>query len=106
MPRRSPRTAASIWRTCSGRTHLDALVTFGSGLRTGPTNGATLPAAAVVDLTLRHRFELPLRPELAIDVRNLFDVVYAYRIATGSLSGSAYGPLRTVNVRLILPFGS
>ena len=90
----------------SGRTHLDALVTFGSGLRTGPTNGATLPAAAVVDLTLRHRFELPLRPELAIDVRNLFDVVYAYRIATGSLSGSAYGPLRTVNVRLILPFGS
>jgi len=39
-------------------------------------------------------------------VRNLFDVVSAYRIATGSLSGSAYGPLRTVNVRLILPFGS
>ncbi|HVY40679.1 MAG TPA: TonB-dependent receptor [Polyangia bacterium] len=90
----------------TGRTHLDALVTFGSGLRTGPTNAATLPAATIVDVTLRHRFELPLRPELAIDVRNLFDVVYAYRIATGSLSGSAYGPLRTVDVRLILPFGS
>ncbi|HSS39089.1 MAG TPA: TonB-dependent receptor [Polyangia bacterium] len=90
----------------AARTHLDALVTFGSGLRTGPVNAATLPAAAIVDLTLRHRFELPLRPELAIDVRNLFDVVYAYRIATGSLSGSAYGPLRTVDVRLILPFGS
>jgi hypothetical protein len=90
----------------TGRTHLDALVTFGSGLRTGPTNGATLPAAVIVDVTLRHRFELPLRPELAVDVRNLFDVVYAYRIATGSLSGSAYGPLRTVDVRLILPFGT
>ena len=86
----------------SGRTHLNALVTFGSGLRTGPTNADTLPAAAIVDLTMRHRFELPLRPELALDVRNLFDVAYAYRIATRSLAGSAYGPLRTVSVRLIL----
>jgi hypothetical protein len=90
----------------AGRTHLDALVTFGSGLRTGPTNAETLPAATVVDLSLRHRFDLPLQPELALDVRNLFDVVYAYRVATGSPAGSAYGPLRSVEVRLILPFGS
>jgi hypothetical protein len=88
-----------------GRTHLAGLVTFGSGLRTGPTNGATLPAYTVVDVTLRHRFEIPLRPEVAIDVRNLFDVVYAYRIATGSLAGSAYGSLREVAVRLTLPWG-
>jgi hypothetical protein len=89
----------------AGSTHLAALVTFGSGLRTGPTNNATLPASTVVDVTLRHRFDVPLRPELAIDVRNLFDVVYAYRIATGSLAGTAYGSLREVDVRLMIPWG-
>jgi outer membrane cobalamin receptor len=88
-----------------GRTHLSGLVTFGSGLRTGPTNNATLPASTVVDVTLRHRFDIPLRPEVAIDVRNLFDVVYAYRIATGSLAGTAYGSLREVFVRVIIPWG-
>jgi hypothetical protein len=89
-----------------GRTHLSGLVTYGSGLRTGPTNNATLPASTVVDLTLRHRFDVRPRPEVAIDVRNLFDVVYAYRIATGSLAGSAYGSLRQVFVRLNIPWGS
>jgi hypothetical protein len=89
----------------AGSTHLSGLVTFGSGLRTGPTNNATLPASTIVDLTLRHRFDIPLRPEVAIDVRNLFDVVYAYRIATGSLAGTAYGSLREVGVRLMIPWG-
>jgi hypothetical protein len=90
----------------TGRTHLSGLLAFGSGLRTGPTNNATLPASTVIDLTLRHRFDVPLRPEVAIDVLNLFDVIYAYRIATGSLAGTAYGSLREVNVRLMIPFGS
>ena len=36
----------------AGTTHLAGLVTFGSGLRTGPTNNATLPASTVVDVTL------------------------------------------------------
>jgi len=90
----------------AGRTHLSGLVTFGSGLRTGPTNNATLPASTVVDLTLRHRFDVPLQPEVALDVRNLFDVVYAYRIATGSLAGTAYGSLREVTVRLTIPWGA
>jgi len=89
----------------AGSTHLSGLVTFGSGLRTGPTNSATLPASTIVDVTLRHRFDIPLRPELAIDVRNLFDVVYAYRISTGSLAGTAYGSLREVDVRLMIPWG-
>ena len=89
----------------AGTTHLSGLVTFGSGLRTGPTNNATLPASSIVDVTLRHRFDIPLRPELAIDVRNLFDVVYAYRISTGSLAGSAYGSLREVDLRLMIPWG-
>jgi hypothetical protein len=89
----------------NGSTHLSGLVTFGSGLRTGPTNNATLPASTIVDVTLRHRFDIPLRPEVAIDVRNLFDVVYAYRISTGSLAGTAYGSLREVDVRLMIPWG-
>jgi len=90
-----------------GDTHLEVLVTCGSGLRTGPTNSASLPASAIVNATLRHRFsDVPLKPELAFDVFNLFDVIYAYRIATGGLAGSAYGSLRTFNVRLIVPFGS
>ena len=89
----------------AGSTHLSGLVTFGSGLRTGPTNNATLPASTIVDVTLRHRFDIPLRPELAIDVRNLFDVVYAYRISTGSLAGTAYGSLREVDLRLMIPWG-
>jgi hypothetical protein len=89
----------------AGSTHLSALVTFGSGLRTGPTNNATLPASTIVDVTLRHRFDIPLRPEVAVDVRNLFDVVYAYRISTGSLAGSAYGSLREVDLRLMIPWG-
>lgn len=86
-------------------THLDLLVSFGSGLRTGPTNNQTLPASTVVDLSLRHRFDIPLHPEIALDVHNLFDVVYAYRLGTADLAGSAYGPLRTVMVRVILPVG-
>jgi hypothetical protein len=90
----------------SGATHLSGLLTVGSGLRTGPTNQATLPASAVLDLTLRHRFDVPLHPELALDVRNVFNVVYAYRIATGSLAGSAYGALREIILRLIVPLGS
>ncbi len=90
-----------------GNTHLDILLKYGSGLRTGPTNNATLPPSTVVNVTLRHRFvDIPLKPEVAIDVYNLFDVIYAYRIATGSLTGTAYGSLRAVDVRLIIPFGS
>ena len=91
----------------AGSTHL-----YGAGhLRQRPAHGTDQQRrrcrpAAIVDVTLRHRFDIPLRPEVAIDVRNLFDVVYAYRIATGSLSGSAYGSLRDVDVRLIMPFGS
>jgi hypothetical protein len=90
-----------------GNTHLDILVKYGSGLRTGPTNNATLPPSTVVNATLRHRFvDVPLKPEVAFDVYNLFDVIYAYRIATGSLTGTAYGSLRSFDVRLIIPFGS
>jgi hypothetical protein len=88
-------------------THLSGLMRYGSGLRTGPTNNATLPPNTVVDVTLRHRFDfIPLKPEVAFDVQNLFNVVYALRISTGSLAGTAYGTLRAFNLRVIIPFGS
>ena len=83
--------------------HLSCLVNYGSGLRTGATDELSVPPHTTVDLTLRHRFDLLLRPEVAIDVLNAFDDVYAIRIATGYV-GSAYGPLRRVMVRLAVPF--
>jgi hypothetical protein len=89
-----------------GNTHLEFLLSCGSGLRTGPTQQSTLPASAVVNMTLRHKFvEVPLKPEVAFDVYNLFDVIYAYRISTGSLAGTAYGSLRQFALRIIVPFG-
>jgi hypothetical protein len=88
----------------SEKSHFAVLFQYGSGLRTGPDNNETVPGHAIVNATLRHRFDVPLRPEVAFDVFNAFDQVYAIRIANG-LVGSAYGPLRQVDVRLIVPFG-
>jgi hypothetical protein len=87
-----------------GNNHFSGLVNYGSGLRTGADSDKTVPSHVTVDLSLRHRFEGVLRPELAFDVYNLFNDVYAYRISTGYV-GSAYAPLRRIAVRLIVPFG-
>jgi hypothetical protein len=89
-----------------GKTHVSGLLRFGSGLRTGPTNNATLPPSTVIDVTVRHVFDVTLHPEVAVDVMNVFNEVYAYRISTGSLAGTAYGSLRQVQLRLIVHFGS
>jgi hypothetical protein len=86
-----------------GSTHLSGLMSYGSGLRTGATDQLSVPEHTTLDVTLRHRFDLPLRPEVAVDVFNVFDDVYAIRIATGYV-GSAYGPLRHANVRLKASF--
>jgi outer membrane receptor protein involved in Fe transport len=83
-----------------GRTHLDILVQYGSGLRTGPTNNLSLPQHATVDVSLRHTFDLWGQPEAAVDILNLFDELWAYRIGTASVVGSAYAPLRRVFGRL------
>jgi outer membrane cobalamin receptor len=84
--------------------HFSGLVNYGSGMRTGADSDKTVPAHVTLDLTLRHRLDVPLQPEVAFDVFNVFNEVYAYRIATGYV-GSAYGPLRRTNIRLIIPFG-
>jgi outer membrane receptor protein involved in Fe transport len=52
-----------------------------------------------VDLTLAHDFlNVPLRPTLAIDVVNLFDAQYAYRLNNG-FNGSHWAAPRSVYVR-------
>jgi outer membrane receptor for ferric coprogen and ferric-rhodotorulic acid len=73
-------------------------------LRTGPDNNETVPGHSVWNVTLRHRFAFRMRPELAIDVFNVFDEAYAIRIGNGFV-GSAYGALREVDLRLTVPFG-
>jgi outer membrane cobalamin receptor len=88
----------------SEKTHLSVLYQYGSGLRTGSDNNETVPGHSTWNLTLRHRFDFFLHPEVAVDVFNALDAVYAIRIANGFV-GSAYGPLRQVNVRLAIPFG-
>jgi hypothetical protein len=91
----------------SGRAHFSTLVRVGSGLRTGLTNNATLPPYTVVDATVRYHFaDWPLKPEVAIDVFNVFNELYALRISTGSLAGSSYGPLQQFQLRAIFYFGS
>jgi outer membrane cobalamin receptor len=88
----------------SEKTHLSVLFQYGSGLRTGADNNDTVPGHSTWNLTLRHRFDFALRPEVAVDVFNALDAVYALRIANGFV-GSAYGPLREVDVRLMVPLG-
>jgi len=89
----------------SGNAFASVLVDYGSGLRTGASNTATVPDHIAVDLTLHESFAaLPLRPQLAIDVMNLFDAHYTFRLANG-LIGSSWAPPREVFVRLAFPLG-
>ena len=88
-----------------GATHLSGLFNYGSGMRTGFDNTSKVPAHSTLDLTLRHRFDVMwhLHPEVAVDVFNVFDEVYASRLGNGYV-GSAYGALRHGDVRLTVPF--
>ncbi|MGZ6070261.1 MAG: TonB-dependent receptor [Myxococcaceae bacterium] len=87
-----------------GGTLVSALLGYGSGLRTGADNASHVPGWVRVDLTLAHDFlNLPLKPTLAIDVVNLFDAVYAYRLYNG-FNGSHWAPGRSVYVRASVNF--
>lgn len=82
---------------------LTTLLAYGSGLRTGPANDQSVPQHLRVDATLQYAFDkLPLQPRVAVDVINLFDARYAYRIANGFV-GSSYAAPRSVFVRLAIP---
>lgn len=87
-----------------GPTLVSMLVAYGSGLRTGADNLSHVPGWVRVDLTLAHDFlNLPLRPTLAIDVVNLFDSQYAYRLYNG-FNGSHWAPGRSVYARASVNF--
>lgn len=82
---------------------LTALVAYGSGLRTGPHNDQSVPQHLRADVTLQYSFDpLPLRPRVAIDIINLFDAHYAYRIGNAFV-GSSYAAPRSVFARLAIP---
>jgi outer membrane receptor protein involved in Fe transport len=89
-----------------GRFSASALAAYGSGLRTGPSNDQHVPGHLTVDLTTQYTFvarEYPIR--LAVDVENLFDDHYAFRIGNGFV-GSSFGAPRTVYVSLSVPLAS
>ena len=87
-----------------GASVLSGTVSYGSGLRTGPDNTEHVPGWVRVDLTLQHTFlDSPLTPVVAVDVVNLLDAHYAYRIANGFV-GSTYAPGRSAYVRASVSF--
>ena len=83
-----------------GNARLSGLLDYGSGLRTGAANNQHVPGHARFDLSLGYEFrELPARPSIAVDLVNVFDEHYAYRIANG-FNGSHVAPGRSIYVRL------
>jgi outer membrane receptor protein involved in Fe transport len=86
-----------------GATHLSGLVNYGTGMRTGFYDQNHVPAHSTLDITLRHTFNVLSHPEVAIDVFNVFDEVYASRLGNGYI-GSAYGALRHGDIRITVPF--
>ncbi|GAC1535837.1 MAG: hypothetical protein NVS2B9_01310 [Myxococcales bacterium] len=87
-----------------GYTQVSGTLGYGSGLRTGANNSRHVPGHLKVDLSLQHQFfDAPAKPTLGIDVVNLFDAHYAYRIANG-FNGSHYAPGRSVFVRTTMTF--
>ncbi len=100
---------AQTWTANAGVTvqHSGAALTvmaaYGSGLRTGPSNDQTVPQYLRFDATLQYSFEqLPLRPKVAVDIVNLLDAHYAYRIGNAFV-GSSYAAPRSVFARLAIP---
>jgi len=83
---------------------LSTKMEYGSGLRTGPTNNNHVPGHITVDLTGGYQFlKTPGKPTLALDIVNLFDARYAYRIANG-FNGSHWGPQRSFYARAAVEY--
>ncbi len=89
-----------------GRFTATTLATYGSGLRTGPSNTDHVPGHIKVDVSTTYTFSPHGYPiKLGIDVLNVFDARYAYRIANGFV-GSSYAPPRTVFLSLSVPLAA
>jgi outer membrane cobalamin receptor len=81
-------------------------VQYGSGLRTGPNNDQHVPQYVHVDQTASYTFEASGYPiRFAVDVINVFNAHYAYRIANGFV-GSSYAAPRSVFLTLSLPLAA
>lgn len=86
-----------------GRFTLSGTVSYGSGLRTGPDNNAHVPGHLVTDLSAQYTFLPRAYPfRVGLDIVNLFDERYAFRIANGFV-GSSFGAPRSVFVTLSIP---
>jgi outer membrane receptor protein involved in Fe transport len=89
-----------------GRFVLTGVLQYGSGLRTGPDNGAHVPGHLRGDVTMAYTFAPRAYPiRVAVDVINIGDAHYAYRIANGFV-GSSYGAPRSVYLTLSLPLAA
>lgn len=89
-----------------GRFSITGLLAYGSGLRTGPANDQHVPAHLRGDLSTQYTFvthEYPIR--VGIDVINVANAHYAYRIGNGFV-GSSYAAPRTVFMSLSIPLAS
>ena len=89
-----------------GRFSITGLAAYGSGLRTGADNAEHVPGHVRVDLAMQYTFvpnEYPVR--VGVDVGNVLDEHYAYRIANGFV-GSSYGAPRTVFLSLSVPLAA
>ncbi|HEX3482435.1 MAG TPA: TonB-dependent receptor [Kofleriaceae bacterium] len=81
-------------------------VQYGSGLRTGPSNTEHVPQHVHVDETLAYTLETggyPIR--IGVDIINMFNAHYAYRIANGFV-GSSYAAPRSVFLTVSLPLAA
>ena len=89
-----------------GRFEISGLASYGSGLRTGADNASHVPGHVRADATLAYTFvphAYPIR--VGVDVINLFDAHYAFRIANGFV-GSSYAPARSVYLSLSIPLAA
>ncbi|HUB06227.1 MAG TPA: TonB-dependent receptor [Myxococcales bacterium] len=84
---------------------LSVRVNYGSGFHTGINNTLAVPEHTTVDVSASHTFDMPTKPQIVFDAFNLFNDIYAYRLATGFFGNSQYAPLQRFDVRLILHFG-
>lgn len=90
----------------NGRFEISGLVAYGSGLRTGASNTAHVPGHVRGDVAMRYSFApggYPIR--VGVDVINVADARYAYRIANGFV-GSSYGAPRSVFLSLSVPLAA
>jgi len=89
-----------------GRFTATALATYGSGLRTGPSNTDHVPGHVKVDVSTSYTFAPHAHPiKLGVEIANVLDARYAYRIANGFV-GSSYAAPRTVFLSLSVPLAA